>query len=246
MGPKILAHRTAMAEAPENSLEGFKKCFSNAVDAVECDISFTKNGKAIVCTKAIDYNEDVLTINDIWEFISDFPQIKIFFDIKFSRYLTDDLSPHFIKIPPKVIELVKKEIIQPAKERKICHRIGLVGFWGCFDLLKVAKEMEPTISTSLIIILPWLGKFPWNSLNDYFSFLDTVIIGWKKFNQWKVVPWSLVLDNIITVSKKAGKNVEGGVVNTEEEILWALKNNFYGIWTDNTTMVKNFFERRKT
>lgn len=234
MRPKILAHRTGMADAPENSLEGLKKCFSNGADAAECDVGFSKDGKAVVSLKETFF----LTTEDIWNFLSEFPHMKIFFDIKFFK---DDLLPHFVRMPSVVFDLIKKEIIQPAQEKQLCHRIGFTGFMGCTDLLRFAKEQEPKISTSVIVILPWLGRFPWSGLEKYFPFIDSVIIGWKTFNQWKIPPWSFALENIIAESRKAGKKIECGVANTEEEFLWAFKNNFDAIWTDSPSTLKQFF-----
>lgn len=244
MRPKILGHRTGMNDAPENSLLGLKKCFANGAEAVECDVGFNKNGKAIVSLQETAN----MTLDDIWKFLFEFPQIKIFFDVKFScgekSERLEDLFAHFEKPSSEIFDLVNKEIIQSAQEKKLCHRVGFTGFMGCTDLLKFTKEQEPKILTSVIVILPWLGRFPWNGLEKYFPFIDSVIIGWKTFNQWKIPPWNLFMEKIISEAKNAGKKIECGVANTEEEFLWALKNNFDAIWTDTPFNLRNFLIRR--
>lgn len=283
MTAQILAHRTAMGLAPPNSFEGFLKCAELQIGGLECDISFTKDGRAVVWTETTaglfspqtlknpgyfektklirdinleelkryrrrDSLEKVMDLENLWEMISVWP-LKVFFDIKLPNAARfehlSDLSAHFIEMPVKIRALVEKEIIRPAQDRKLSHKIGLVSFMGGADLLRMAKEKEPAVSTSLIIILPWLGRFPWNGLEKTLPFLDSVIIGWKTFNQWTIPPWSWTQNRIMTVAVKAGKKMEGGIADTAEEVDWALKNNFQAIWTNHPLSIKIFLSRRE-
>lgn len=275
MAIQILAHRTAMGLAPPNSFEGFMKCAELQISGLECDISFTKDGRAIIwpeTTAGLTHNrrqkhawdiklirdidfkelgeyrrsdcwEKVMDLESLWEAISVWP-FKVFFDVKLSNAVRaehfSDLSAHFTAMPTEINILAEKEIIQPALDRKLGRKIGLVSFMGGAELFKAAKEKEPAISTSLIIILPWLGRFPGSGLEEFFPFLDSLVIGWKKFNQWTIPPWSLTLDRILAAAEKAGKKLEGGVANSEEEVRWILKNNFQAVWTDHPLAVKNF------
>src|SRR3990172_11339670 len=107
MPPLILAHRTGVARAPENSMQGFLQCSRDGADALECDVTFTKDGEPFVWDIASvrlqntkkplsemtfcearkvarrDCAEGLMHLNDTWSFIETHPRIKIYFDVKY-------------------------------------------------------------------------------------------------------------------------------------------------------------------
>lgn len=282
MHPRILAHRTGMgiANIPENSLKGLKRCYDNRVSGVECDITFTKDNEPVVWLnlmdkhlethekivsemdlkdvlplKRTDCDEKIMQMSDIWDFLDSHPRIKIFFDVKLkSNGVMEhrgDLYAHFKKMPQEIIDLTDKKIIQPAIERRLCDRIGFVTFWGGADLLKFAKERDEKIETALILILPWIGRYPLIEARKYFPYLDSVIFGWKYFNQWQKIYTNFILRRIEKKYRKRNIKIYGGIANSKEEIWWCMNHGFDGIWTDNPVGIRpfllgySFFKRRK-
>lgn len=269
-----------IANVPENSREGLEKCYNNRVSGVECDITFTKDNEPVVWAntmqkhlessekfipemdlkdvlllKRIDCDEKIMHISDIWEFLDSHPRMKIFFDVKLKGNSAmehgGDLYAHFKKIPQGIIELVDKTIIQPAIKRRLCDRIGFVTFWGGTDLLKFAKERNDEIETSLILILPWIGRYPFSKAKKYFPYLDSVIFGWKYFNQWQRIYTNFLLHRIEKKFRNNNIKIHGGLANSKEEIWWCMNHEFDGIWTDNPVGVRpfllgySFYKRRK-
>src|SRR5689334_22872731 len=47
MNTKIIGHRGAAFDAPENTISSFKLAFAQGADGVECDVHFTKDQKIV-------------------------------------------------------------------------------------------------------------------------------------------------------------------------------------------------------
>lgn len=252
---RLLAHRTGMANAPENSMTGFKQCFIDGAIGIECDITFI-HGEPFVwldgmekhleipckslhelsldeirALKRKDCNETILTINDLFAFIKQYPT-RVYLDIK---YYSKDVGGELKTIPDDLITAVIDKIIQPAKEKRLCHKLGFVTFNGGIKLLKAVKKEDEEIATSLIVLSPW-GK-----IAKHAKYLDSISIGWKYINHWK-----FSLRGLKKIIKKAKANkiwVYGGIANSEKEIRWLLKRDVDGIWTDDIPSVKAFFQK---
>lgn len=281
MRPKIFAHRTGMGmkSAPQNSLRGLIKCSESGADGAECDITFTKDEKPMVWVNNMadliklrvpvidsvsevdfkraknlarnDCDEKILTIEDIWGFLTEYRNIKIFFDVKNSgngktriEHMVD-LRGHFADLKPEIINLADREIIQPAIERRLADRIGFVTFWGGAELLRLAKSRDQNIETSLILIMPWGGKCFWNSVNGHFQNLDSIIFGWKGFNQWKWIYPKKIMERIMEKAREKGIAVNGGIADTKEAVRWCLDNKFDGIWTNDPENVRKLIENNE-
>ncbi len=48
-GPWIVAHRGAMAEAPENTISAFERAVSHDTDGIELDVQLTRDGIPVIC-----------------------------------------------------------------------------------------------------------------------------------------------------------------------------------------------------
>ena len=108
MRPSIISHRTAMGLSPPNSLAGLIKSSASFIDWVECDICFTKDGKPLIWLEQLgdltmppiknisnvtlvevqkatrkDCPEKILTIEDIFIFMTKYKNTRLFFDIKY-------------------------------------------------------------------------------------------------------------------------------------------------------------------
>ena len=45
----LVGHRGGSMEAPENTIQAFKKGLANGCQMLECDVRITKDGEIIVC-----------------------------------------------------------------------------------------------------------------------------------------------------------------------------------------------------
>lgn len=263
MRPRIISHRTAMGLSPPNSMAGLIRSSVNFVDSIECDISFTKDGKPMIWLDQLgdmllppiknisgttlaevkkvirkDCPEKILTIEDIFMFMKEYENTRLFFDVKYcddsySIEQLGDLKNHYNIVGSRTLDLVAREIIIPASRLSLSHRIGFITFWGGVEILKLAKEADTRITTATIQILPWFGISPFSSSESYINYIDWIVIGWKNFNQWKLPIWKSGLRKIKKLAEARDIPVHGGIANTEEELRWCLKQNFQGIWTDN-------------
>ena len=204
-----------------------KKCLPSEISTI--DMTQKRLGE-IKRIRRTDCNENILGIDDVWFFMVNRPDIKVFFDIKYYDTNTgigvlDHINGHFQEISSQTIGLVMEKIARQAKNRALCHRIGFVTFYGGRHLLRTAKEFDNRITTALIVILPHTKILP------NLKYLDLVIIGWQNFNQWKLFPQGL--KRIIKEIRESGLKFHGGIANTKDEVQWLLSLGADGIWTDN-------------
>lgn len=257
---KIIAHRTGMAYAPENSIEGFQKCADDGADGAECDITMagvtpfmwaddmnrilTKPVRslqdlapdAIRGLKRSDSPEKIAEMRDIWNFMSAHSDFHIFFDVKYySRRASllswpidlEDIAGHFLDISPIMIAAVLDGVVRPCPAKT---KIGFVTFQGGAELLKAVKQRYPEVHTNLIVI------FPWVDISRYAEYCDSITIGWKRINHWKM--FSASFARYMREAKANGISVYAGVANTREEICWARDHGCDGLWTDRVSFAK--------
>ncbi len=225
---RILAHRTGMAISPENSYEGLVACHNAGAHVVECDIIFVGEKPFVWINKSVQNSS--MGLKDVWRFIKEYPDIKVFFDIKY--YDVGDIDGHFCKISGELLHLVLTKIIAPAIHKELLNRIGFVTFKGGAEVLSMAKNYTSQISTELIVIFPWFSL-------GFRPDLDSICIGWKKFNHWKCFPKAL--RRIMNEAREAGLQIVAGLANTPEEYKWVAENKFDGVWTDNPFAASSFY-----
>lgn len=237
----ILAHKTAMANAPPNSLEGLEHCYKQGVADVECDIVFKDDEPYIWESESIPNN--AIKLKDVWPFLKYHPGIRIFFDIKYYDQkgripswplALGDIQGHFARMPDDIFRKSLMKIIGPARQKGMLDRIGFVTFLGGARFLKTAKEIDASIRTDLIII------FPWTRISKHFEYLDSITVGWKDINHWKLFP--CLLRRILRQAHKSGVGVNAGVANSKTEFRWVVGYGFDGMWTDNIIAAKNFLQ----
>src|SRR3989338_6629632 len=108
MRPKIISHRTAMGLSPPNSMTGLIRSSASFIDWIECDICFTKDGKPLLWLEQLgdltlppiknitgatlaetervirkDCPEKILSIKDVFMFMIEHKNTRLFFDIKY-------------------------------------------------------------------------------------------------------------------------------------------------------------------
>lgn len=257
---EILAHRTAMANAPPNSLEGLNFCWSQGVRVVECDVSFTKDEKPIVWhdednhrlkpsiesineltlaeirrLKRKDSDESLLGLDNVFEFLKTHPAFRVLFDVKcyFKRYgIETDLWGVVGQIPMRFINLTFQHVVWPAVFEDLENQIGFVTFDGGIRLLQEVKENRPSIFTSLIVVQPWF------QIADCLKYTDALTIGWGWHgrNHWRFFPGSV--ERLANEAHQNSRAVWGGLVRNESDIEWLAYHGFDGVWADDINMVR--------
>lgn len=251
---QILAHRTAMANAPPNSLEGLKLCCARGINIVECDLSFTRDKQPTIWhdqdnyllehskfsikdltleeakkLKRRDCNEVLLTLDDVWYFLKSHPAVQILFDIKYYindiRGVVQPPSQHFIN-------LAREHIIGPAVRMGLIQQVGLVAFEGGRELLRSSKEINGDIFTSLIVVRPWL------KISDDLRYIDAVTVGWgwRGLNHWWLCPETT--EQLVCQAKNSGRKIWGGLASKESHVEWLTYHGFDGIWADDLDTVR--------
>lgn len=258
--PILLAHRCGMARAPGNSTEGMVRCLEDGARSLECDITFTCDWRAVVWDAAQkefagrkadvrrltfaeakrlvrkDTGRGITTLDEVWQFLKNRPDTRVYFDVKyygsaFGDYISDAFGALKIASPCFVIAALR-EIVLPAAQRELLSQIGFVAFAGGTSMLKAVKTAAPEISTDLMVV------FPWENPESHAPYLDSATIGWKKHNHWKLFPRSL--RRIMRETRAAGLALRCGLVNSPEEMRWAMKCGFDEIWTDDVVKAKEW------
>ncbi|MBN1587311.1 MAG: glycerophosphodiester phosphodiesterase [Candidatus Omnitrophica bacterium] len=62
---KIIAHRGASAELPENTLEAFDRALEIGVDGIELDVLLSKDGRMVV------RHDDLIEVNGQWHYVNE-------------------------------------------------------------------------------------------------------------------------------------------------------------------------------
>ena len=255
---QILAHRTAMANAPPNSLQGFHVCHREGVKIIECDVNFTFDGRSVIWNdadrhrlsksvfsvdnytleeltnlKRKDSNEPLLGVNGVLFFLRNHPECRVLFDIKYHH---EDLMGIILKIPSYFIRLTIQEVIGPAIAMKLTNQIGFVTFEGGARLLKAAKESSRDIQTNLIVVRPWVG------ISRHLEYLDGVTVGWgwRGRNHWWLCPGRV--ERLVEEVKKSGRKIWGGLARNYSHIEWLQYHGFEGVWVDDIVMARSVLE----
>ena len=244
---KILAHRGGMARAPENTIAAFRLAFEDGADAFECDVQLTKDQEPIVIHTDFD-RDDIQAVTGCTSPLhelnwADVQKLKVLDSDEPVAHLDDVLA--FVRetglmcfIEPKsrakaLIPLVVNRI----RQFDLLNKVGILTFYSRKELLIRAKQIEPEIQTSAIIINPMA-----NFLKAAGSIkANRIIIGWDGINHFRLynaVSRSLVRK--VRQLKAKGIVVEGGYVRTRRDVEWLMRHEIGGLWTDDVPKIKGF------
>lgn len=245
----IMAHRGGADRAPENSIAAFRQALEDGADAFECDVSLTKDKEPVIIhTKFNQYDIRQATgstcpLNTLnW---AEVKSIKIRNSGEPVCRLDDVLS--FVNetklrcfIEPKLMsdELIRI-VINRIQYFNLAKIVGILTFYSRRKMLIQAKHIEPNIQTSVIILNPFADFLA----SAKSANANHVILGWKKFNQFRFSPpFGSPLKQKIIHLKKNGIVPETGFICTRGDVEWALRNEIEGLWTDNVPKIKKIIE----
>lgn len=245
--PQLLAHRGGLERAPENTIASFRQAFEDGADAFECDVRLTKDSEPIIIHTG--FNQD--SIQEVTGCTTPFHELA-WTDVQTLKVLDSDepiahldqtLSfveesqlPCFIEPKEDSKELISI-VVNRIREFNLVHKVGLLTFYSRRNLLIQAKQHEPKLQTSAIIINPVVNLLKAAENID----ANRIIIGWSKVNHFSLYNFFFrSLKRKVRKLKAKDIVVEGGFVHTQRDVEWLLQNEIGGMWTDNVPKIKGF------
>ena len=249
--PQILAHRGGLERGPENTIAAFRQAFEDGADAFECDVRLTKDNQPIIIHTG--FNEDSiqevtgcttpfheLTWNDVQTLKvldSDEPVAHLDQTLSFAN---ESQLPCFIEPKEDSKELIPI-VVNRIREFNLVHKVGLITFYSRRHLLIQAKQLEPKLHTSVIIINPAANLLRAAEVIN----ANRIIIGWNKVNHFSLYNFFFrSLKRKVRKLKAKNIMVEGGFVHSHRDVAWLLRNQIGGMWTDNVPKIRGFLENR--
>ena len=249
--PQMLAHRGGLERGPENTIAAFRQAFEDGADAFECDVRLTKDSEPIMIHTG--FNQD--SIKEVTGCTSPFHEmtwtdvqtLKVLDSNEPVAHLDQTLSfvketqlPCFIEPKEDSKELVPI-VVNRIRHFDLVHKVGLLAFYSRKHLLIQAKQLEPALKTSVIIINPVANLLKAaENINA-----DRIIIGWSKVNHFYLYNFFIrTLKRKVINLKMKGIVVEGGFVRTQRDVAWLLQNEIGGMWTDNVPKISGFLADR--
>ena len=244
---KILAHRGGMDRAPENTIAAFRQAFEDGANAFECDVRLTKDQEPILIHTG--FNQD--SIQEVTGCTSPLSELN-WADIQKLKVLdSDEPVAHLDEVLSFVKETGLPCFIEPKADAKdlipllverilqfnLVDKIGILTFYSRKELLIQAKQIEPEIQTSAIIINPLANFLKAAEASN----ADRIAIGWNGINHFRlynVIARSLIRK--VRHLKAKGIAVEGGFVRTRRDVDWLLRHEIGGLWTDDVPKIRGF------
>ncbi len=241
--PRILAHRGALANAPENTLAAFRLALSNGADGLECDVRRTRDGEFVL------FHDDDLSraagmSGSIEE--SDWKGLRglRIFGREPIAHLQDLLglmTEHTAKSCYFDLSIRRREDVEDLARRidaaGLAGRSFLLTFTHLKRLLGYARSACPGIGLSVMPLTPVRLLETARAARA-----DSICTGW---NQWWIAKkWFRLVAGVIDLrsdvlrTAQAGVEVTGGVANTPEEVRWFRERGMSGIWTDDVPMTR--------
>lgn len=263
---EILAHRTAMANAPPNSLEGLNFCWSQGIRIVECDISFTKDEKPIVWH---DDDNHLLKLSGrpagARTLISEITLEEIGGlernDSSEKLLVMEDIW-NFLKAHPGFIILfdVKYYFKQYGIEADFWGVVGQIPMR--FINLTFQQVVWPAVFEDLenqigfvtfdggkrllqevkgnrpSIFTSLIVVQPWFRVAECLEYIDAVTIGWgwRGRNHWWLCPGRI--ERLVEEIKEGGRKIWGGLADNASDVEWLAYHRFDGVWADDINMVR--------
>ena len=218
---KIIAHRGANQDAPENTVRAFKLASKQRADGIEFDIRRTADGHLVVChNRTIDDTSNgsgairKMTFEELRQY--DFGEGEKIPDIREALQASRGVSEITIHVKARAqcdYKDIVQGIIDTAKEVGVLNRITI----GCFDPVAIiqAKEYDSTCKTALFSSL-------WHS-PEYIKKL-----GASAFNPTT----KRVNVRMVQLYEKHGIDVNVWTVNNEQDIAKLISCGVSGIITD--------------
>lgn len=263
---EILAHRTAMANAPPNSLEGLNFCHSQGIRTVECDVSFTKDGQSTIwhdddnhLLKFSDRPAGARTLisemtlkeigelerNDssekllVMEDIWDFLKTHPGFRILFDvKYYRRSIGieADFWGI----VKRISPRLVDLTLQHIVRPAMGeeLISQIGFVTFSGGRELLETVKDIDRRILTSLIVVQPRFQATGCLKYTDALTIGWGWHgrNHWWLFPGSV--ERLVSEARQNGRAVWGGLARNESDVEWLAYHGFDGAWADDVDMAR--------
>ncbi len=243
---RMLAHRGARLNFPENTLESLRGARDEGADGIELDVQLSADGEPFMfhdddLRRAAGRREKVAKLS--WSQLKDqrvfgghpIPHLDEVLEAMESwpeGQLTLDLHQNSLPLAETVARHVAAS---PARER-----VAILAFYSQRHMLLRIRETDPSIRLSLMPELPWNTRVCAEKLKA-----TELCLGWSggftRFLYGLATRFYDVAPEIHR-ARRAGVLVSGGVANTAEDIHFVLSQGVDGIWTDDVRLTRRVLE----
>ncbi len=245
MDIKLLAHRGGMGRAPENTLASFKQARIDGADGFEVDVCLTQDKEPVLIH--VDFNRSDIRkatgcttpLNQLkWKDVQHITMLNSQEPVPHLddalRFAKQNNFPCFVEPKTDTPEILPI-IIERIHHFDVVHLVSILTFYRWKHLLIEAKQLEPDLTTSAILINPMANFLKAASEMN----VNRIIIGWDRFNHFALYnSLTRSIPRQISKLQDNGFIVDAGFVITYKDVTWAIKNNIEGLWVDDVPYIR--------
>jgi len=227
--PKVIAHRGASADAPENTLAAFQLALEYGADGIELDVMLSLDGQLVVIhddtvNRTTDGSGRVrdMTLEELQAFNAGngqkIPSLSEVFDLFGGKFLINielkNYSSLFDSLPVQVAELVKEYELEETV---------IISSFNPFNLPRFRRRL-PEVKLGLLTQPDQAQRWLWrliryDALHPYFNDVDETLVSALHARNRQVNVWTvdepdeirrlaaLCVDSIITNVPKSAREI---------------------------------------
>ncbi|MDB3084832.1 glycerophosphodiester phosphodiesterase [Clostridioides difficile] len=239
----IYAHRGFSGKYPENTILAFKKCLDMDIYGIELDVHKTKDGKIVVIhDEKVDrtFNghgfvkdltlKKLKTLNSSFEGYQNNKECKIptLEEVLILISPTDLILNIELKTDKVNYPNIEKDVLGLILKYNMKNRVLISSFNG--NSLKNFHKLDPSVKTALLCYLPI------NNVVNFAKFLG---------NSYLHAPLILVNESLVELCHTNLLGINVYTVNEEDDMLYCLKLNVDGIFTNYPNIASNLLSSKQ-
>lgn len=236
----IITHRGRNTQAEENTIPAFERALQMGARGVECDLRLTLDNKIVVHhnRKIRIGNRKIAVSNTLSKYVSNLLSLDDLF-----TYITGHKNIHFFLEIKSSSEILVGGIIKEIAERDLWSSVNIIGFSFFIGRAIRLQSRYPKLKVWQLINIPLYSyiRMPHKSYG--------VMLGW--FDSWFGSGWlfrRLVsvrrLTHLREFYEKNGFRVIGGVINRKSGFEYFQEAGIEDIVTDNVGLAGNYFKHK--
>jgi glycerophosphoryl diester phosphodiesterase len=229
---KIIGHRGAAAEAPENTLRGFSLALEAGAAGVELDVHLTKDGRlAVIHDETLERTTNGkgrvqdLTLADLQKLDAGqgehIPALEEVVELLRGRGLL-------------LVELKKPEaapvMLRFCRDRRLFEDVLVISFWH--PAIKAIKEEEPRLITGVLMVgcpadpVGLAGAAQAGALVLNYQYVNRELVAAARGQGLQVIAWNI--DDPIILKRYLDLNLDAICTNRPGEMIAYLQKGFVG------------------
>lgn len=236
----IITHRGRNTKTEENTIAAFERALQMGAEGVECDLRLTLDNKIVVHhnRKIMIHNRKIAVSKTLFKYVDKLLSLDDLF-----TYITGHNNIHFFLEIKSSSEILVKGIIKEIAEKDLWSKVNIIGFSFFIGRAIRLQSRYPKLRVWQLINIPLYSyiRMPRKSYG--------VMLGW--FDSWFGSGW--LFRRLISVRRlaqlkefyeKNGFKVIGGVVNRKSGFRYFEQAGIEDIVTDNVGIAVNYFKHQ--